>query len=90
MNRITYIREVQKALELFSEGAKTLEETLLKCYDTGFQVTLNDYLLMYAKLNYDFSTYLLFKLVEAYSKDKDDTAFNDIMKQLEGDNGNQG
>jgi len=89
MNRITYIKELQKALELFSEGATVLDEVMLKCYDTGFQAKLNDYIMIYAKLNYDFSTYLIMKLCEAYLKDKDDAEFQRIIKQLEDENGNK-
>jgi hypothetical protein len=89
MNRITYIKELQKALELFSEGANVLDEVMLKCYDKGFQAKLNDYIMIYAKLNYDFSTYLIMKLCEAYKYDKDNAEFKAIMKQLEDKDGNK-
>jgi len=81
-SRIDYIKELQKALELFSEGARILDESILKCYDKGFQAKLNEYIMMYAKLNYDFSSYLIMKLTEAYIYDNDSAEFEAIMKQL--------
>lgn len=89
MSRISYIKELQKALELFSEGASILDEAILKCYDKGFQAKLNDYITIYARMNYDFSTYLIMKLTEAYKYDKDDAEFKSIMKQLEDKDGNK-
>lgn len=89
MSRISYIKELQKALELFSEGAKVLDEAILKCYEKGFQAKLNDYITVYAKMNYDFSTYLIMKLTEAYKYDKDDAEFKAIIKQLEDVDGNK-
>jgi hypothetical protein len=89
MNRIAYIKELQKALELFSDGARVLDEAILKCYDKGFQAKLNDYITIYANMNYDFSSYLIIKLTEAYKYDKDDAEFKAIMKQLEDKDGNK-
>jgi hypothetical protein len=89
MSRIKYIKELQKALELFSEGARVLDEAILKCYDKGFQAKLNDYIMIYARMNYDFSTYLMMKLCEAYKYDKDDAEFKAIIKQLEDVDGNK-
>jgi hypothetical protein len=89
MSRIDFIKELQKALELFSEGTRILDEAILKCYDRGFQAKLNDYIMIYARMNYDFSTYLIMKLTEAYVYDKDDAEFKAIMKQLEDKDGNQ-
>ena len=88
-SRIEYIKELQKALELFSLGAGVLDECIDKCTEIGFRSKLNDYLIVYAKLNYDFSTYMIFKLSEAYSKDKDDQDFINLMKQLEDKDGNK-
>jgi hypothetical protein len=89
MSRIDYIKKLQKALELFSEGARILDEATSKCHEKGFQAKLNDYIMIYARMNYDFSTYLIFKLSEAYSKDKDDAEFKTIIKQLEDVDGNK-
>jgi hypothetical protein len=90
MNRMDYIKELQKAIELISEGTGKLDEATSKCSETGFRLMLNDYLMAYAKLNYDFSTYLIMKLTESYIKDKDDAEFKRIIKQLEDENGKQG
>lgn len=89
MSRIDYIKELQKVLETFSDGAGLLNETVDKCTDVGFRAKLNDYLTIYAKMNYDFSTYLIMKLTEAYLKDKDDAEFQRIIKQLEDKDGNK-
>jgi len=86
--RIDYIKKLDKALELFSSGTRILHESILKCYDRGFQAKLNEYISMYAKLNYDLSTYLIMKLTEAYIFDKDNEEFKAIMKQLEDKDGN--
>jgi len=88
-SRIEYIKELQKALELFSSGVSILDEAILKCYDKGFQAKLNEYISMYARLNYDFSTYMIFKLSEAYIFDRDNEEFKAIMKQLGDVDGNK-
>jgi len=87
--RIDYIKKLQKALDLFSDGARVLDESILKCYDKGFQSKLNEYIVMYAKLNYDFSTYLIMKLTEAYIFDRDNEEFKAIISQLEDKDGNK-
>jgi hypothetical protein len=87
--RIDYIKTLQKALELFSDGTRILDEAILKCYDKGFQAKLNEYISMYARLNYDFSTYMIMKLSEAYIFDRDNEEFKAIMKQLEDKDGNK-
>jgi hypothetical protein len=84
-----YIKEIQKALEVFSNGAELLNEAIDKCEDIGFRFILNDYLMIYAKVNYEFSTYLIMKLTEAYTKDRDDAEFKRIIKQLEDKDGNK-
>ena len=86
--RIDYIKKLDKALESFSNGTRILDEAILKCYDRGFQAKLNEYISMYAKLNYDLSTYLIMKLSEAYIFDRDNEEFKAIMKQLEDKDGN--
>jgi len=74
---------VQKALELITQGTMDLQELIDKSYEEGFKFKLNDYVMLYAKLNYDFSSYLIMKITEAYYKDKDDKEFDDLMKGLE-------
>ena len=88
-SRIEYIKELQKALELFSDGVRILDESILKCYDKGFQAKLNEYISIYARLNYDFSTYMIMKLSEAYIFDRDNEEFKAIIKQLEDIDGNK-
>jgi hypothetical protein len=83
--RINYLKSLQKTLELFTDGSRVLDESIDRCSEIGFRAKLNEYLLQYAQLNFDFSSYIIFKLSEAYSKDKEEQEFNDLIKGLEED-----
>lgn len=78
--KVNYISDIQKALNLITNGVRELQELSYYCKDEGFKAMLFEYILRYAQINYDFSSYLIMKLIEAVKYDKEENEFNDLMK----------
>lgn len=81
--KVRFITEVQKAFDKITDGVRDLNEIAYLCEEEGFRNKLIAYVAQYAHLNYDMSTYLIMKVVEAVKADKDEDDFNKLMESLE-------
>jgi hypothetical protein len=85
MNKeIEYVKNLQKALDLITNGTQELNQLAHYATDKIIQDKLLSYVANYAQLSYSLSVFLIRKIIEIinkYSKDKND--FNNLMKDFE-------
>ena len=82
--KVQFISKIQEAFNLITNGVGDLNELAYFCeHDDELRDKLLAYVVQYAKLNYDLSTYLIIKLTEAIPDDKDSDDFDNLMKDFE-------